>query len=177
MPSRKRGFSRLQLEEWEDAEKDGYIDKEKLKKLSEADKLRVKLIKIAYLTGKGNKHMVSLLVPHDTFKAMNALSDPKIRKKVGVSESNIFVFASTQLSEMPFSGWHAIKDVCGHVDLSHPELLNATNNRHRVSTKYAAFDLPEHERHLFYKHMGHSAEMNKNIYQTPLAIMGITKVG
>ena len=55
--------------------------------------------------------------------------------------------------------------------------MNATNNRHRVSTDYAALNLPEKERQLFFKHMGHSAAMNEDTYQTPLALTGITKLG
>lgn len=56
------------------------------------------------------------------------------------------------------------------------ELVNATNNRHLVSTDYAALHLSESERSAFHKHMGHSQSMNENVYQTPLAIMGITTV-
>eukprot|EP00057_Strongylocentrotus_purpuratus_P007218 XP_011661692.1 PREDICTED: uncharacterized protein LOC105437122 [Strongylocentrotus purpuratus] len=42
---------------------------------------------------------------------------------------------------------------------------------------YAAFELPEAKRALFFKHMGHSGMINENIYQTPLAIQEVTQVG
>ena len=70
-----------------------------------------------------------------------------------------------------------MKETCREVTLLKPNLINATNNRHRVSTIYAALNLSKHERKLFYTHMGHSEDMNKDVYQTPLAIMGITKLG
>jgi hypothetical protein len=49
--------------------------------------------------------------------------------------------------------------------------------RHRVSTLYAGTDVPEADRQYFYKHMGHSASINANIYQAPLAESEILKVG
>ena len=61
-------------------------------------------MKISYMTGKGNRHVVSLMIPDDTVPAMKILADPKIRREVGVSDTNYFVFASTQLSELNFSG-------------------------------------------------------------------------
>ena len=42
---------------------------------------------------------------------------------------------------------------------------------------YAAFDLPESKRALFFKHMGHSGQINEDIYQAPLAIQEVTHVG
>ena len=67
---------------------------------------------------------------------MEILADPKIQREVGVSETNYFVFASSQLSELNFSGWHAVKETCREVTLLKPNLINATNNRHCVSTIY-----------------------------------------
>lgn len=98
-------------------------------------------------------------------------------EKIWVAADNKFVFASTQLSDLNFSGWHAMKDICAKWNLENPTLLNTTNNRHRTSTLYAALDISEKERELFYTHMGHSSEMNRDAYQTPLALLGITKVG
>lgn len=168
---------RLLLNEWRDADNESWIDNQRIKTLSEADQILVRANKIAYQAGKGNKHVVSILIPEDAVKPMQNLSDPEIRKLVGVAASNNFLFASTQLSDLPFSGWHALKDICSEVDLSKPELINATTNRHRVSTIYAGLDLNDNDRELFYKHMGHSAQMNREVYQAPLALAGITNVG
>ena len=168
---------RLQTDEWLEAEQGGWIDKQRLANLSPADKMLVKAMKIAYQTGKGNKHIVSLLVPQDTAPALKKLSDSSFPKKACVNESNTFVFASTQLSDLNALGWHVLKDVCGEIKLQNTSLINATNNRHRVSTLYASLNLPKHERKLFYTHMGQSDDINKDTYQATLPIMSITKVG
>ena len=61
--------------------------------------------------------------------------------------------------------------------LLNPRLLNATNNRHSVRTIYAALELPHQEKQLLYTHMGYSEEMNREVHQAPLALMGLTKTG
>lgn len=39
-------------------------------------------------------------------------------------------------------------------------------------------DVPEDERtFFFYKHMGHSADINHDIYQAPLAVYEVLKIG
>ena len=137
----------------------------------------VESMKIAYQTGKGNKHIASLLVLQDTAPALKKLSDSSFRKIAGVNESSTFVFASTQMSEMNSLGLYALKDVCAEIKLQNASLKNATNNRHRVSTLYASLNLPKHERKLFYTHMGQSDDINKDTCQATLPIMSITKVG
>ena len=58
------------------------------------------------------------------------------------------------------ASWHAVHRVSVDAGVSHPE---------RVSTLYAAMQSTEKNRQLFYKHMGHSRNINENIYQVPLA--------
>lgn len=169
--------ARFLIRQWQEAQSDGWIDAQRIKQLPEPDKLLVKANKMAYMSGKGNKHVVSLIIPADSVPAMVKLADPTFRKAAGVAPDNSFLFASTQLSDLNYSGWHALKDTCQALPLANIKLLNATNNRHRVSTLYASLDIPECEREHFYTHMGHSAQINKNVYQTPLAVAGITKVG
>ena len=55
-----------------------------------------------------------------------------------VNESNTFVFASMQMSELKASRWHVWKDVCAEIKLQNASLINATNNRHRVSTLHVS---------------------------------------
>lgn len=170
--------ARLLVKDWMDAEQDGWIDQEKLKALPAGEQILAKAMKIVYITGKGNHHLVSLLVPNDTVSALNWLADSNVRKLSNVQEANMFVFASTQKSRENFSGWHALKNVCGNINgLKRPERINATNNRHRVSTIYAGLDIPEKDRELFYTHMGHSKDVNHNVYQCPLSLMGLTRLG
>ena len=169
---------RLLIEEWKEAEADGWIDHQRLQKMDQDEQILVKSLKIAYLAGKGNKHIVSLIIPNDTVDAMRFLSREDVRESAGVFKDNPFVFASTQLSDVQFSGWHALKMVTYKMGtLEKPHLLNWTTNRHRVSTIYAGMNIPEKDRELFYKHMGHSAEMNRDVYQAPLALQSLTHVG
>ena len=55
---------RLQID-WKEDERDGWIDSQRLKTLSESDQIVVKSMKIAYQTGK-----VSLLILNDTIAAI-----------------------------------------------------------------------------------------------------------
>ena len=55
--------------------------------------------------------------------------------------------------------------------------LTATKMRHCSSTHYAALDVPQKQRSYFYLHMGHSQQINEQIYQTPLAEAEVTVVG
>ena len=120
---------------------------------------------VTYQTGKGRTHMVPVLFPNDMLKALAILAMPDIREACGVHPSNNFC-PVTQLSQGHVNGWNATHSSCKMAGVKQPGRLTATTMRHRVSTKYAALkDVPEHERHLFYNHMGHSAEMNKNVYQ------------
>ena len=74
-------------------------------------------------------------------------------------------------------GWNAINKMCKESKVKKPELLTATMQRHRISTMYAALDVPESERQYFYKHMGHTKDINSGTYQYPLPVMAVTKVG
>ena len=109
--------------------------------------------------------------------AMEKLCDPEVRKSAGVIAQNKYVFPSTQSSNNHVSGWHVINNICAKLVLENRRLLTATKNRHRVSTWYAALELPQKERQFFYDHMGHSEQTNQSIYQAPPAIMEIVKVG
>ena len=94
----------------------------------------------------------------------------------GVSKEIFILFASTQLSDVQFSGWHAISEICSKIDLEKPELITATNNRHRIRHIDRCIKSTESERDLLYKHMGHSAQMDKEVYQAPLALSSATLV-
>ena len=118
-----------------------------------------------------------VLLPTDSVVAMQMLADVDLRKTAGISIQNNYVFASIQDSLNHVSGWHAVNSVCTKVDIKDKIRLTATKNRHRVSTIFAALDLSENDRNLFYQHMGHSKEVNQAIYQAPPALMELMKVG
>ena len=101
------------------------------------------------------------------------------RNELGISENNPFLFANTASSLDHAVGWQCFKAIVKMVDvkLEKPELLAADKFRQRISTLYAVLELPSHEREIFYRHIGHSGEINKNVYQCPFSIGEIVKVG
>lgn len=105
------------------------------------------------------------------------VTDAGTRTNADVAASNLYAFPSTNLSLEHASGWHSINRVALDAGVEHPELLNATRMRHLVSTLYAALDVPQADRQLFFKHMGHSENVNLSVYQAPLTLQEVTRVG
>jgi hypothetical protein len=169
--------ARLTLEEWSDAENNVWLKKKNLEKCDDVDRQLFKDFKLAYQGGKGNNHLVPILFPSDTVKAMRILCDATIRQNADINRSNRYLFASTQMSMDHVSGWHAVHRVSCEAGVTCTELLNPTKMRHLVSTLYAAIDVADKERQIFYKHMGHADSINCNVYQVPLAQKEITHVG
>ena len=97
----------------------------------------------------GNNHLVPVLIPPDTMPALQKLVDAGVRKDAGISPDNKFLFASTRQSDGHTSGWHAVHSVIDKLTLIKSQKLKATSNRHRVSTLFAALDLPEKDRKVF----------------------------
>ena len=131
---------------------------------------------IAYQTGKGN-HLVPVLIPRDYVAGLTILTDPQVRKDVGILESNPYVFPNTEQSQFHVLGWNTTRKMCEDANVEKPELLTASKQRHIISTIYAALEVPEAEREHFYKHMGHSKSVNLGTYQYPLPLLEMTKVG
>ena len=157
--------ARLMLSDYYEAENQSWKDQQRLLDFDPLDQLLINSIKIMYMTGKWNNHLVQLLIPEDSVAAMKKLADIETKKEVNIPADNVYLFASTQGSSVHASGWHAFHNVCDKLLLKKPENMKATSNRHRVSTLFASLDLPKKECALFFKHMGHSEEMNQNTYQ------------
>ena len=169
--------ARLTISEWEEAANDSWLNTDYMKHIDDKEKVLFKQMKVTFQTGKGNNHLVPVLIPIDSTQAMAKLADPKIRKNANVHPSNLYIFPCIQGSLNHMSGWHSVQRVCFEARVHEPAKMTATAFRHRASTLYAGMDVPENERHLFYKHMGHSALVNANIYQAPLAIQEVQIVG
>ena len=166
---------RLLMKEWEDAENDVWLPADSVERIDDpAMKVLVGMFKLAYQAGKGSQHLVSLLIPNDCITGMRILTNTEVRRNAGVAESNTYVFASTQNSSDHVSGWHATSNICKKVGV---KSVTATDMRHRVSTYYASLEVPECDRKHFYNHLGHSANINANVYQCPPAVAALTKVG
>ena len=89
-----------------------------------------------------------------------------------------FLFPNTGGSVDHVSGYHCLKTVVDATQetLQKPRLLIADKFRHRVSTIFALQELPTEKREMFYKHMGHTEAINRNVYQCPTAITEITEI-
>ena len=146
-----------------------------VKKLDVAEVKLFQSMEIMYMTGKGN-HLVPCLVALDCVSGLNLLVDDQIHKGAGVLESNPYLFPSTEYSEAHVLGWNCIRHICDKANIRNPQ-INATNQHCRISTMYAALDVPQEEHSYFYKHMGHCQSVNEGTYQRPLPVMAILKVG
>lgn len=79
---------RFLISEWQEASRDEYIDKDRPKTLSSGERMLVRKMKVAFLSGKGNKNLVSIFIPIDSKNAMTLLCDEDVGLKSGVDPSN-----------------------------------------------------------------------------------------
>ena len=170
--------ARLTLSEWKEAEEGQWVDPELAEKIT--DPLEEALLggtKLAYMSGKGSRKLVPVLVPNESIEAVRKLVSE--RKNVGIVGDNVFLFPNSNNSRDHVSGYSCIKSVAAAMGekLKKPNLLIADKFRHRASTLFALLDLPEEEREGWYRHMGHSAAINRDVYQSPLAIREMTRIG
>lgn len=121
--------------------------------------------------------MVPILIPKDSFKALDLLCDEANRLRAGISPQNVYLFPSGRNSESHASGWHGMQKFIDALPLKKPECMKATSNRHRISSLYAELDVSPKDQEMFYKHMGHSADINENVYQNPPGIREVTTIG
>ena len=169
--------ARMTLQDWSQAEAGTWIDPQLVQTIKDPlEQALLNKFKLAYQSGKGSRRLVPILIPNDTVDGIRKLV--KERKDIGIPSSNIYLFPSTGSSTEHASGWHSIKDVLKLIDgLENPKLLIADKYRHRASTLFAMTEIPDDQRPCFYKHMGHTESVNKEIYQCPLAIKEVTQVG
>lgn len=165
--------SRLKIVQWTERRK--WLDSKAITSLSECDKKLFSQMEVTYQTGKGN-HLVPCIVPLDCVRGLEILLSAAVRREAGIINTNSYLFPNTGGSNLHVMGWDCTKFMCTAAGIQNP-LINATNQRARISTLYAALDVPESDRPYFYKHMGHSEAVNAGTYQRPLAVMEVVKVG
>ena len=169
--------ARMTLQDWSYAEAGTWIDPQLVEKVDDPlEKSLLNKFKLAYQSGKGSRRLVPILIPNDTVDGIRKLV--KERDEIGILSDNLYLFPNTGSSTDHSSGWNSIRDVLKLVDgLENPKLLIADKYRHRASTLYAMSEIPQDQRAAFYKHMGHTENVNKEVYQCPLAIKEVTQVG
>nr|XP_047142840.1 uncharacterized protein LOC124817088 [Hydra vulgaris] len=129
---------------------------------------------ITYQTGKGGNHLVPLIFPLETIKAIEYLTNKKVRLEGEIHKENEYIFASTQNSLGHASGWHCINDILKRLNLK--GAINATKNKHRVASLLAKLHLSKKEQELIFQHFGHSERMNKDVYQAPPGSMNVIHI-
>ena len=133
--------SRLKLKNWLDAVSGRWIDESRVEKLEDFERELFKSMLIAYQTGKGN-HLVPVLISRDCVSGLNTLTDCHVRKEDGILEGNPYLFPNTDNSQFHVLGWNTTRKMREHANVDNPELLTASKQRHRISTIYAALDVP-----------------------------------
>ncbi|GFO11656.1 histone-lysine N-methyltransferase setd8-a [Plakobranchus ocellatus] len=169
--------ARLTVYEWREAITGTWIDPNLIERINgPMEKYLIDNLKFAYQAEKGSHKLVPVLFPKDTLEPISNLLEE--RTNCNVAEDNILLFPNTGLSIDHASGYHCLKTVVYSCpNLQQPHLLIADKLRHRVSTLFAQLDLPAENREMFYRHMGHSEAINKNVYQCPQTVNEITRVG
>ena len=176
--ARRRGEpARLTLREWNDASRDAWIDPQLTEQIEDTQELLLlKDMKLAYQAGKGSRKLIPVLFLKDTLESISKLLME--RSNCSIHPDNIYLFPNTQNSLDHASGYHCLRAVVKQVpNLKKPHLLIADKFRHQVSTIFASFELPKDQQDSFIRHMGHSEAINKHVYQCPMAIQEITRVG
>ncbi|XP_022111566.1 LOW QUALITY PROTEIN: uncharacterized protein LOC110990770 [Acanthaster planci] len=150
--------SRMTLAEWQDASQ-AWVDPQHAEANRDPiEKYLLDSYNLAYQKGKGSRKLFPVLIPNDTARAIDKLVE--MRSSVGV------------LEHIPLPVYSEVWQSC--------KWMGGTEEGDRqniASTLYALQDVPEKDRNTFYKHMGHSQEINTNVYQCPLAVREITSVG
>ena len=139
--------------------------------LTDNDKSCLEKYSVAYIMGKGSK-LVPILIPRDLEKCLDMLVDESLRNKFGVANNNEFVFGYTEQSMDTVTGYNEIRDICKEINIP---VITATAIRHRTATLFWRSEhLSEDVVNTFLQHMGHSFDIDRNIYCVPQAVKEIT---
>lgn len=167
--------SRLTKNQYEVAKRNEWINNEMKDLIKDSAELNLlEKYKLAYLCGKG-KSVVPLLIPSDSLKAIDLLCDEDFRMTAGVNADNTFVFPATRDRKYNVTGSCDISSIMTKVGLDKP--VTATQMRHFISTKYSYEHSSKEDLYYFSLHFGHDREINQKIYQCPLSVQEIIRVG
>jgi len=167
---------RLLRSEWKDANNGVWIAEGAVANVTEeVARNLLNKYKVAFQSGKGSKRDVPIFIPQDCITALRKLDDLDFRTDNGIHPNNTNMFPSTHKSMEHVVGWTAVSNVCKLADVFPP--ITATATRHRASNIYSNLTSSDFEKDAFYRHMGHSAEINMSVYQCPIAMQEIVNTG
>ncbi len=176
----KRGGepARLTLEQYEEMAKDKWIQKDDPRyRDDEYVQFLTQNMKATFQMVKG-QNFVPVYFPKDTFEACRQLASTEFREIGQVNTNNPYLFpAARHTSDLGHvQGNQALEFMCKEAKLPADASFTFTANRHRISTLYAALDVADENRELFFTGLGHSKVMNEKRYQAPEALRGIATV-
>ena len=170
---------RLFIKDWTDAKNKTWISEANSfnLQLKENEKELLKKICLTYQTGKGNNHLVPIIFPQDTFKSIEILCSEEVREAHNIPKQNTYAFPTLQGNDHHVQGWYCVDRICSQADLKRKDLMTATKNRHRISSLFALMDIDPVDQKFLFKHLGHSAIINENVYQSPAVLKELSIVG
>ena len=127
---------------------------------------------IGYLQGKNPMKPVSVIIPNNLKPLLQFLINDDVRKEASVYKSNKLAFPSTN-SNLAVSGYHEFRILCLELNIT----VASSKVRHFMSTIKEKYFPNTENGELWVEHMGHSKEINKNVYQTPRAAQTVKQVG
>ena len=104
--------SRLMISEWHDTENGAWLGNTFVSTMPDhTDRSRLAKDNIAYQGGKGNNHLVSIVIPLDTVVAMKVLGDEVVRESAGILPCNRYMFPYSQMCQDHVIGSHGISRI------------------------------------------------------------------
>jgi len=89
-----------------------WVDQNTVLKLGQVEKQLLGHMKVTFQAGKGNNHLVPVLIPDNTAEALQQLLDVERRKEYIVQKGNSYLFPCIYGSHNHVNGWHAVGKVC-----------------------------------------------------------------
>ena len=85
-----------------------WVDQNTVLKLGQVEKQLLGHMKVTFQAGKGNNHLVPVLIPDNTAEALQQLLDVERRKECVVQEGNSYLFPCIYGSHNHLNGWQSV---------------------------------------------------------------------
>lgn len=154
--------SELTVQDWE--ARGSWIPSKKT--YSDEEKEIMKRYHVLFITGKNDK-LLPIFVPSYCASNVSLLASSELRKKFGINLTNNYLFSYTQHSEFQVTGYNELRTVCKGLGIP---IIGATANRHRSSTLIWDLEIDDQKLNAFLQHIGHSKDIDQNIYACPPAV-------
>jgi len=128
------------------------------------------------ITGKRGR-TVPLLLTANLKKAMDVIANAEMRAAVGVSPSNVYVFARACISSLhSFRGSDCLKKCAVAAECEQPETVTSKYMRKYISTVSQVMALTPNELEWLTGHLGHNTDVHKLFYRMHISTIELAKV-